>query len=153
MNRLALAMIAVISLPGFTAQNSPNTDAEVSKDARPTYWSRETCPWPESMDAVNAAPGNHKVIFENEHVRVLEVTIAPHSKEPLHAHCWPSTLYVQQAGESIDRDANGKILFDSRQLKEKPKVPFVLWNPPQAPHSVENLDDVQTKLIRIENKD
>jgi hypothetical protein len=153
MNRLVLAMIAVVALPGFTAQNSPTTDTEVSTAARATNRSKEACSWPENLDAMKAAPENHKVIFENEHVRVLEVTIAPHSKEPIHAHCWPSTLYVQQAGESIDRDASGKILFDSRQLKVKPKVPFVLWNPPQAPHSVENIDDLPTKLIRIENKD
>ena len=112
----------------------------------------KTCPWA-NLDAVKVAPENHKVIFENEHVRVLEVTIAPHSKEPIHAHCWPSTLYIQQTGDIIDRDANGKILFDSRQLAVKPKVPFVQWTPPQAPHSVENLDDLPTKLIRIENKD
>jgi quercetin dioxygenase-like cupin family protein len=114
--------------------------------------SRDACPWAD-VDAVKVAPGNDKIVFENEHVRVLDVTVPPHSKEPIHAHCWPSTLYVQQAAESIDRDANGKILFDSRQLKEKPKAPFVLWTPPQGPHSMENIDDVPTKLIRIESKD
>jgi len=129
----------------------PAPAAKAQNDA--TNRSKETCPWPANLDAVKAAPGNHKVIFENEHVRVLEVTIAPHSKEPIHAHCWPSTLYIQQAGDIIDRDANGKILFDSRQLKVKPKVPFVQWSPAQAPHSVENLDDLPMKLIRIENKD
>lgn len=113
----------------------------------------ETCPWPANLDAVKAAPENHKVIFENEHVRVLEVTIAPHTKEPIHAHCWRSTLYVLQTGNIIDRDAKGNILFDSRQLKVKPKAPFVTWSPPQAPHSVENLDDMPMKLIRIEQKD
>jgi mannose-6-phosphate isomerase-like protein (cupin superfamily) len=118
-----------------------------------TNRSQETCPWPANLDGVKAAPGNHKVIFENEHVRVLEVTIAPHSKEPIHAHCWPSILYVQQGGDIIDRDANGKVLFDSRQLKVKPTFPFVQWTPPQAPHSVENLADVPMKLIRFENKD
>lgn len=30
-----------------------------------------------SYDAVVAAPDNHKVVFENERVRVLEVTIKP----------------------------------------------------------------------------
>ena len=152
MSRFVLAMIAVISASGFAAQNS-STGIEMSRTTKATNSSRVACPWPEDLDAVKAAPLNHKVIFENEHVRVLDVTIAPHSKEPIHAHCWPSTLYVQQAGESIDRDADGKILFDSRQLKVKPKVPFVLWNPPQGPHSVENLDDLPTKLIRIESKD
>jgi quercetin dioxygenase-like cupin family protein len=123
-----------------------------AKGQKETNRSKETCPWPESLDAVKAAPENHKAIFENEHVRVLDVTIAPHSKEPIHTHCWPGTLYIYQAGDAIDRDANGKILFDSRQLKMKPSIPFVEWTAPEAPHSVENLDDLPLKLIRFENK-
>jgi len=126
--------------------------APVANAQHATNGSGEACPWPENMDAVKAAPENHKVIFENEHVRVLQVTIPPHSKEPIHAHCWPSTLYVQQAGDVVDRDANGKILFDSRQLKVKPKVPFVDWTVSDPPHSIENLDDLPLKLVRIENK-
>jgi len=124
-----------------------------SAQAQNNNRSKGVCHWPGNLDGVKAAPDTHKVIFENEHVRVLEVTIAPHSKEPIHAHCWPSTLYIQQAGDIIDRDANGKILFDSRQLKVKPKAPFVQWSPAQAPHSVENLDDSPMKMIRNENKD
>ena len=126
--------------------------APAAKGQNETNRSKEACPWPESLDAVKAAPENHKVIFENEHVRVLDVTIPPHSKEPIHVHCWPGTLYIQQAGDAIDRDANGKILSDSRQLKVKPKVPFVLWSPGEPPHSVENPNDLPLKLIRIENK-
>ncbi|HKW17269.1 MAG TPA: hypothetical protein VJO35_07175 [Terriglobales bacterium] len=113
---------------------------------------QNACPWPENLDAVKAAPEIHKVIFENEHVRVLQVTIPPHGKEPIHVHCWPGTLYIQQAGDVIDRDANGKVLFDSRQLKVKPKVPFVEWALADPPHSIENLDDLSLKLIRVENK-
>jgi hypothetical protein len=41
---------------------------------------------PPSYDAVAAAPNNHKVAFENEKVRVLEVTIKPGEKEPFHEH-------------------------------------------------------------------
>lgn len=118
---LSILVTILVAAPATKAQN----------DA--TNRSKETCPWPANLDAVKAAPENHKVIFENEHVRVLEVTIAPHTKEPIHAHCWPSTLYIQQAGDIIDRDANGKILFDSRQLKVKPKVPFVQWKPRAGP--------------------
>jgi hypothetical protein len=145
----AVKTIALLSILVTILMAAPAAKAQNDATSR----SKETCPWPANLDAVKAAPENHKVIFENEHVRVLEVIIAPHSKEPIHAHCWPSTLYIQRAGDIIDRDANGKILFDSRQLKVKPKVPFVQWSPAQAPHSVENLDDLPMKLIRIENKD
>jgi len=36
--------------------------------------------WKPELDAVTAAPNNHKVLFENDEVRVLEVTIAPHTR-------------------------------------------------------------------------
>ena len=155
MNRLVLAMFAVAALPGVTPQNSSITNTEVATAARATNRSREACPWPENLDAVKAAPGNHKVIFENEHVRVLEVIIPPHSKEPVHTHCWPSTLYIQQIGDIVDRDANGQIIFDSRQLKEseKQKPPFVLWTATESPHSDENPSDSPIKIIQVENKD
>ncbi len=47
--------------------------------------------FPEGFDAVQAAPHSHKVIFENEFVRVLEVTVPPPGPtEPMHHHRWPS---------------------------------------------------------------
>jgi len=117
--------------------------------------SKGVCPWPGNLDGVKVAPETHKVIFENEHVRVLEVTIPPNSKEPVHTHCLPSTLYIQQIGDIIVRDPDGKLVFDSRQMKEseKQKAPFVLWNPGEGPHSDENPSDVPIKIIQIENKD
>ena len=126
-----------------------------SAQAQNNNLSKGICPWPGNLDGAKVAPETHKVIFENEHVRVLEVTIPPHSKEPVHTHCLPSTLYIQQIGDIIVRDPDGKIIFDSRQMKEneKQKAPFVLWNPGEGPHSDENPDDVPIRIIQIENKD
>ena len=53
---------------------------------------------PDSSDAVAAAPGNHKVILENEHVRVMEARVPLHSDEPAHTHFWPSVLFEDKAG-------------------------------------------------------
>ncbi|MET0281522.1 MAG: hypothetical protein ABW278_10425 [Steroidobacteraceae bacterium] len=113
---------------------------------------QDSCAWPDELDAVRAAPESHKVIFENEHVRVLEVMVAPHSKEPIHAHCWPSTVYIQQMGNIIDRNAQGEIIGDTTKLPQKPPVPFAAWGPPEGPHSVENLDELPLKMIRVEQK-
>jgi hypothetical protein len=33
--------------------------------------------WPDSLDAVEAAPASHRILFENDAVRVLETRIAP----------------------------------------------------------------------------
>ena len=32
-------------------------------------------PWPETMDAVLAAPASHRILLDNDRVRVLEVVI------------------------------------------------------------------------------
>ena len=34
--------------------------------------------WPDSLDAVKAAPQNHHVIFENDKIRILEVILYPY---------------------------------------------------------------------------
>ncbi len=47
---------------------------------------------PDKNDGVLVAPENHHVLFENEDVRVIEVTQAPHAKETMHTHAryWPA---------------------------------------------------------------
>jgi len=50
--------------------------------------------WPPPMDAVVAAPESHQVLFENDDVRVLELTIAAGHREPEHAHRDPSVVVV-----------------------------------------------------------
>ena len=50
---------------------------------------------PDATDAVIAAPENHKVILENDTVRVLEATVPLHSREEPHTHFWPSVFFEQ----------------------------------------------------------
>lgn len=50
--------------------------------------------WPDSLDAVVAAPGSHRVLLENTHARVLEITIQPGAREPEHTHAWPSVMVI-----------------------------------------------------------
>ncbi|MEO8635003.1 MAG: hypothetical protein ABI587_06980 [Gemmatimonadales bacterium] len=110
------------------------------------------CLWPAAQDAIQAAPLNHRVIFENDHVRVLDVIVPPHTKENIHAHCWPSVLYIIEAGQYVDYDINGKVLFDSRSLSSPPALPMTLWKDPEAPHAVHNIDDRPLHLVRVELK-
>ena len=53
---------------------------------------------PDSTDAVAFAPDHHKVILENDAVRVLEARVPLHSKEPPHTHPWPSVFFEQTSG-------------------------------------------------------
>jgi hypothetical protein len=109
--------------------------------------------WPKEKDARIAAPGNHKVLLENDKVRVLDVTVAPGEVEAVHSHRWPSVLYFMAAGDFIDRDANGKIIFDTRTLTTPLAFPLTMYKEPEAPHSVENLSKTITlHLVRVEMK-
>lgn len=104
-----------------------------------------------ALDAVSAAPGNHKVLFENEHVRVLDVVVPVGTREPLHVHCWPSVLYVIWRGKLREYDAAGHVV---REEKEPASVlPFATWLPAGAPHAMENLDAQPIHLVRVELKD
>jgi hypothetical protein len=138
-----LASLVLAALPSFFA-------AAVAAEPAPTKATE--CPWPAAQDAVQAAPQNHLVIFENDKVRVLDVIVPPHTKEPIHAHCWPSVLYITDAGKYIDYRSDGKILFDSRSIAAPPSLPMTMWKEPEAPHAVENLDDKPLHLIRVELK-
>ena len=108
--------------------------------------------WPDALDATVAAPQNHKVVLENERVRVLEVTVQPGEREPVHGHKWPSVMYVMAEDLIRDYDSEGKLLYDSRTDKARMKTPYTIWMPPQAPHSVENLSKTPLRLLRVELK-
>jgi hypothetical protein len=43
-------------------------------------------PWPAELDGPIAAPAQHKVLFENDRVHVLETTIRVGEVTPLHTH-------------------------------------------------------------------
>ena len=109
--------------------------------------------WPKDQDAVVSAPDNHKILLENDKVRVLEVTLVPKELEPVHHHQWPSVLYIIEAGDFIDRDSKGNVIMDTRKIPEPLVFPLTMYKEPEAPHSVENLSDTKTiRLIRVEMK-
>lgn len=109
--------------------------------------------WPKDKDAVAAAPTNHKVLLENDKVRVLDVKVAPGEVEAVHSHQWPSVLYILEAGDFVDRDAKGTVIFDTRSLKTPLTFPLTMFKEPEAPHSVENLSKTVTlHLVRVEMK-
>jgi hypothetical protein len=57
--------------------------------------------WDLALDAVVAAPRHHRVLFENDNLRVLEVTLEHLDEEPVHHHRWPSVFVFDQVGGPI----------------------------------------------------
>lgn len=149
---LIIAFVTYGQLKTQPIQEKPITAVSVQPQQRPKYDSNKPADWPDSLDAVVAAAQNHKVVLENERVRVLEVTVRPGEKEPLHMHRMPSVLYVMAEDNIRDYDAEGKLLYDSRRDKPPGKTPYTVWMEPQAPHWVENLSKKPLRLLRVELK-
>jgi len=102
------------------------------------------------MDAVVAAPGSHRVLFENDDVRVLEVTIAAGHREPEHTHRDPSVMIVD--GPARIRYYQGDTLTFSSPPDPVPTETRASWMAPEGPHSVENVDDHPYHAVRVELK-
>ena len=111
-----------------------------------------TWPWPDSLDAVFAAPASHRVVFENEHTRVLEVTIAASEREPGHTHRWPSVMVVHQPARIRYYTGETLTFTSPEQPVSSASGPRVSWLDPEGPHSVENIDDHAYGAFRIEFK-
>ena len=109
--------------------------------------------WPDELDALAAAPGNHQLLLENERVRVSQTLVAVGAITPVHNHRWPSVEYVLSATNFVRRDGEGNVQFDTRAAHAEPRPSDVLWSGPFPPHSVENVGDAELRVIMIELKD
>jgi quercetin dioxygenase-like cupin family protein len=48
--------------------------------------------WDPKLDATISGENNHKIIYEDEYIRVLSVTVKPGEVEKAHHHSWPSVI-------------------------------------------------------------
>jgi quercetin dioxygenase-like cupin family protein len=96
------------------------------------------------QDPVSVDPGDVKVSFENEQIRVLHARYAPHQKLAMHSH--PSRVVVCITGMHVLTTlANGQ----TQELRCKPGDSR--WSEPVA-HSVENLEDKPFEVVEVELK-
>jgi hypothetical protein len=110
-------------------------------------------PWPESLDALAAAPAFHRKLLENERVRVLHTLIPAGALVPLHTHRYPAVAYVTSASHFIRRNHEGNVTFDSRQSGLPSTLPAVQWLEPLPPHTVENVGESDISIFIVELKD
>jgi len=107
--------------------------------------------WPQSLDALIAAPRHHTLLMQNERVRVLQTLIPPGETTAVHTHRWPSAIHTLSFSHFIRRDQHGTILYDSRTSQAD--RPEFSWSAPLPPHSVENVGSKEIRLIMVELKE
>ncbi len=115
--------------------------------SNPTNW-----PWPDSLDALIAAPAHHRLLLEDQRMRVIHTRIAAGDIVPLHTHRWGGVAYLESWSHFIRRDERGEILFDSRLAGATPNFPCARWSEPLPPHTVENLGPLEISIVLIELK-
>jgi beta-alanine degradation protein BauB len=55
-----------------------------------------------------AAPGVYQRVFDNERVRVSEITFNPGDEAAMHTHAYPHVVYVIEGGQLTLTDPEGK---------------------------------------------
>ncbi|MER8692098.1 hypothetical protein NKI77_07965 [Mesorhizobium opportunistum] len=106
--------------------------------------------WDPRLDAIAAAPGNHHVLYEDDVIRVLSVTVAPGESEPVHHHRWPSVFVIDRLAKLRDFDGEGNEI--ALPFPATFDMPLILKLPPQPAHAVRNEDVVAVHGTRIEFK-
>jgi len=103
----------------------------------------------DDLDGVIAAPDHHKVIFENDAVRVLEVTIRAGDITPLHTHLVPTVLYFISGSHFIRRDEHGATLLDTRADPDF-VLPRVAFSESSPRHTLENTGSDDLVAVGVE---
>lgn len=141
----ATALFAAMSAP-VSAQSTDKPDVYCD-------------PASHEFDAVTAAPSSHRVVFEDEHVRVLEIVLPPLAVEAVHVHALPSVITGDTGGgegarfsyTTYEYDDGDWVVVEAHEIEPTPGRRTV-WSPPEGPHAIANVGAVPVRFQRIEIK-
>jgi quercetin dioxygenase-like cupin family protein len=97
-----------------------------------------------AQDPVKAAPKLYKVLFEDEHVRVLEVKGKPGEKAPMHSH--PDYVVYAISGGKVKHTAP-----DGKTTENEMKAGSAMWVNAES-HSSEIVGPGALHVILVEMK-
>ena len=107
--------------------------------------------WDPSLDGILAAPDNHKILYEDDTIRVVSVSVAPGAIEKPHHHRFPSVFVIDRMVKL--RDFNGATGEEiPLPIPKDVEFPIVVKFLPQQLHYVENVDTAPFHATRIEFK-
>jgi hypothetical protein len=99
---------------------------------------------PEELDPLKVAADSHKLVFENQFVRVLETHVPPGKIEPWHQHGRRVVIYLSDFHTRVTE--RGHEPQDSLR-----KSGLVRWSEPVI-HQVENVGQTEGHVISVELK-
>ena len=97
------------------------------------------------QDPVKISPELYKVVLENERIRVLDITLKPGEKSPMHSH----------PDFAVYALSDGKALFTFKDGKTKDielKKGQCVWNDAMS-HAAENTGTTELHVLNIELKE
>lgn len=130
---IAVAIVLAAIGPWGSHAQAPATDVD--------RW------WTPQNEALTAAPQHHTLLFENDEVRVLTVTIAPGVKEPFHAHRYASVIYDENPAHLVEYLADGAKVDRGVRTRGGAR-----WLPIGPPHALENIGSTPLRIVRVELK-
>lgn len=96
---------------------------------------------------------HHKVLFDNEKLRVLEVTLEPQDEEPMHHHRWPSVFVLDEFHDKVsDIAPDGTEVPRRRDKVQAVNTCLIVNMEPQPLGRVLNEGDTNIHGIRVEIK-
>ena len=96
------------------------------------------------IDPVKVSPNNYEVLFENEHVRVLEMNLRAGEKDVMHSHPSETVYFIKGSKVKVH-------LPDGEVADLDPPNGFVMWHE-EWTHQVENVGTSDLKAIIVEGK-
>lgn len=97
------------------------------------------------IDPLATSPEHYRLIFENEHVRVLEMHIEPGEKDERHSHPSETVYFVQ--GSRVRLHLPG-----GEQAEAEFADGDVMWHEPWT-HQVENIGQQAIRAVIVESKE
>jgi hypothetical protein len=107
------------------------------------YW-KWSAAVPQDLDPLKVAADTHKLVFENQFVRVLETRVPPGKTEPWHQHGRRVVVYLSDFNtRSTERGGKPQEILRKSGL--------VRWSDPVV-HQVENIGKTEGHVISVELK-
>jgi len=116
-------------------------------------------PYPIAYDSYKAAPNNYKLLYEDDHVRLIEVSVRPGETENMAGDPYPSVIanddMAATTSEDHPLDPNSPLTEKGAGHGPAPQgleAPTCSTMGPLAPHAVHNTGTVPIHFYRIEFK-